>query len=80
MVDVLNENIFLKTNLNKYYALTKREQEIIQYLVKGSSNAEIANELSRSAYTIKTHRQNIYRKLEITNICDLVNFAQVYKI
>ncbi len=78
IIDVLNENIFLKLNINKYYSLTKREKEIIHYLIQGSSNTVIARELNVSEYTIKTHRQKIYKKLEISNICDLVKFSNLY--
>lgn len=80
IIEVLNENVFLKSNLNKFKALTKREKEIIRYLVKGASNTTIAREINVSEHTIKTHRRNIYKKLEISNVCDLVKFAQVYTI
>jgi len=64
----------------KYNSLTKREKEIILYLIKGNSNTDIARELFLSEYTIKTHRQNIYKKLEISNICDLVVFYKAFNI
>ena len=80
IVDVLNENIFLKTNIDKYEILTKREKEVIKHIVRGASNTSIAREIKISEHTIKTHRQNIYRKLEISNVCDLVKFAQLYNI
>lgn len=77
---VLNENLFLKSNLETYDKLTKREKEIIKILVKGNSNMQIAETLNISEYTIKTHRQNIYRKLQISNIVELVRFANVFGI
>lgn len=80
IIDVLNENVFLKSNLGKYHMLTKREKEIIKELIRGKTNLQIAEELNLSAFTIKTHRQNIYKKLEISNICDLVVFSKAFGI
>ncbi len=43
--------------------LTKREREVLSYLIKGGSNTEICNHFSVSKATIKTHINNIYRKV-----------------
>ena len=47
--------------------LTPKEQEVLQCLVKGSSNYEIAQELAISFHTVKAHLSSIYRKLEVDN-------------
>lgn len=60
--------------------LTKREIEIIRLLASGKSSPQVSTELSISAYTVDTHRKNIFRKLEINNIADLVRFAHDNKI
>jgi DNA-binding CsgD family transcriptional regulator len=80
VIDVLTENLFLKSNLEKFNTLTKREKEVIKNLTKGISNSQIAELLNVSEYTIKTHRQNIYRKLAISNICELLKFANTYNL
>ncbi|MBA3285088.1 MAG: helix-turn-helix transcriptional regulator [Nitrosopumilus sp.] len=41
-------------------SLTKREKEILGYLIDGYTVPEIAGMLNRSKETIKTHRHNIY--------------------
>jgi DNA-binding NarL/FixJ family response regulator len=46
--------------------LTQREQEILALTAKGFRNKEIANRLSVSENTIKTHLLTIYRKLGVT--------------
>jgi DNA-binding NarL/FixJ family response regulator len=46
--------------------LTRREQEILAFTAKGLRNKEIANRLSVSENTIKTHLLTIYRKLGVT--------------
>jgi DNA-binding NarL/FixJ family response regulator len=46
-------------------ALTPRESEVMELLQNGSSNAEIAQELSISVETVRTHARRIYRKLGV---------------
>lgn len=77
---LLNENIYLKKNLDKFNKLTQREKEVIKLVVKGNSNIDIATSFNVSELTIKTHRQNIYKKLEINHVCDLVQFANSFGI
>jgi DNA-binding NarL/FixJ family response regulator len=55
--------------------LTRREVEVIQRLARGFNTQEIADQLFLSPHTIETHRKNIFRKLEINSIADLVRFA-----
>ncbi|MBK9935216.1 MAG: response regulator transcription factor [Cytophagaceae bacterium] len=58
------------------YQLTEREKEIIKLLTQGKSNTEIGESLFLSFHTIKTHRKNIYNKLGISNLIELVEIAQ----
>jgi len=52
---------------NALRTLTSREQEILQLLSEGFSNAEIAERLKISAETVRTHIRHIYRKLQVHN-------------
>lgn len=45
--------------------LSKREYEILQLLVRGHSNAEIARTLFLSVSTVKTHVSNLYVKMDV---------------
>ncbi len=56
--------------------LTLRETEIFKYLCNGKTNAEIAEELFVSIDTIRTHRNNIYHKLGLHAISDLMIYAR----
>lgn len=47
--------------------LTRRENEILELLGKGYENREIAEKLSISFYTVRTHIYNIYEKLHVRN-------------
>lgn len=60
--------------------LTRRELEIVQRLARGLTSQEIADQLFLSLHTVETHRKNIFRKLEINNIADLVRFAHDNRI
>ncbi|MEY3849979.1 MAG: hypothetical protein RJA38_420 [Bacteroidota bacterium] len=52
--------------------LTSREKEIVAFLKSGKQNKEIAELLFLSEFTVKTHRQNIMRKLEVRNVAELI--------
>lgn len=55
--------------------LTKREKEIAKLLAEGKSNKEIADLLYISIYTVRRHRDNIMRKLELKSLADMVRYA-----
>jgi DNA-binding NarL/FixJ family response regulator len=56
-------------------ALTKRELEVLQLLVEGKSNKEIAEALQLSANTVAVHRANIMDALGIHKTAELVVYA-----
>jgi ATP/maltotriose-dependent transcriptional regulator MalT len=47
--------------------LSERELEVLRYIAAGLQNREIATELTVTLSTVKTHINNIYRKLEVNN-------------
>jgi len=55
------------------YALTERETEIAQLLIKGSTYRAISEELHISIPTVKTHVSNLYRKCQVNNKIELIN-------
>src|SRR4051794_19131068 len=59
----------------KTSGLTNRELEILQLIVSGKSNKEIASELSLSVNTVSVHRANIMDGLGIHNTAELVVYA-----
>ncbi len=56
-------------------SLTTRELEILQFIVHGKSNKEIATVLGISANTVSVHRANIMQTLGIHNTAELVVYA-----
>ena len=55
--------------------LTKREAEILQLVVSGKTNKEIARMVCRTQRTIEYHRNRLMRKLDAHNAADLVKRA-----
>jgi len=55
--------------------LSPREREVVQLVVEGKSNAEIAGILSLSLKTVETYRSRLMRKLGISDLPSLVRFA-----
>ena len=60
--------------------LTSREIELLQLIVGGQTNKEIADQLFISQRTVEKHKSNILSKLEMKSIVDLVKFAIKNKI
>lgn len=58
-----------------YDLLTPREREILQLIVEGKSNKDVANLLNLSVYTVETHRSNIMEKLNLRGIPELILYA-----
>lgn len=60
--------------------LTRREKEIISELVKGYNVPQIAKVLYISAYTVETHKKNIFKKLNVHNSIDLITIVNEKKL
>jgi DNA-binding NarL/FixJ family response regulator len=60
---------------SQFTALSTREREILKLIAEGRSNAEIASTLWISDKTVKVHRSNIMKKLDIHKVADLVKYA-----
>ena len=61
------EGVIKHRILNYNSNLTDRQLEIIDCVLQGKSNEEIAKELFISVSTVKTHLNNIYKELKVTN-------------
>ena len=63
------------TTARRLNTLTDREREVLTELAKGSSNAEISDDLYIGAATVKTHVSNILTKLGLRDRAQAVVFA-----
>ena len=57
-------------------ALTRREKQILKLTATGATNTEIADTLSVSMHTVKTHIYNLFKKIGVSNRIQAVNWAQ----
>lgn len=55
--------------------LTERELEILKLVADGLTNKEIGDQLNISHRTVDTHRTNLMKKLDVTNVAGLIRFA-----
>jgi DNA-binding NarL/FixJ family response regulator len=60
---------------DRYDTLSDREREIMQLVVEGRSNKEVAALLDISIATVETHRARILQKLDVHNTAELVLYA-----
>jgi DNA-binding NarL/FixJ family response regulator len=58
--------------------LTQRERRILSYLVDGLTKAEIAERLGVSQHTVRTHQQNLHRKLGVHSRLELMRLASAH--
>lgn len=65
-----NKKSFNRIALN--YNLTNREIEVIELVAQGLSNKEISQRLFISYHTVKTHMENIFKKIEVDNRTSLI--------
>lgn len=71
---VLNRSALEQLNL------TNREYEILQLIVQGHSNAEIASHLFLSLSTIKSHVSNLYSKMDVKSRFQAISKAKEIEI
>jgi len=60
--------------------LTPREFEVMQLVITGMLNKQIAAELGTSEKTIKVHRGRVMKKLEIVSVAELVRLVETAQI
>ena len=68
----LNATSELRTKLAR---LTPREREVMEHVIAGKQNKEIAADLGTGEQTIKIHRMRLMEKLELKTVAGLVQLA-----
>jgi len=63
------------TSINGFSLITTREREILNLISIGNSSTQIAKALYISIETVKSHRKNMRRKLEVCNSASMVRKA-----
>ncbi|WP_275119416.1 response regulator transcription factor [Alkalihalobacterium chitinilyticum] len=62
-------------NSKTFESLSQREREVLEWIAKGYSNKEIAENLIISVKTVETHKSNIMEKLHFKTRPELVKYA-----
>jgi len=60
--------------------LSNREVTVLRYLVNGLTNKEIADQLLLSNKTISAHKSNIFSKLGVNTIVELIDYAKSHEL
>jgi FixJ family two-component response regulator len=59
----------------KFAQMTPREKEVLQHVLRGRLNKQIAFDLGIDERSVKRHRTNFMRKLEVDSVAELVQSA-----
>jgi len=69
-----------KNNQSLLSKLTGRERQVLERIVAGRLNKQIADDLTISIKTVEAHRANIMEKLNVSTVADLLRLALSEKI
>jgi len=66
----------VRTCQDRYATLTPRERQVFDFVVNGRLNKQIASELGTSQRTVKAHRSQVMRKMQVQSVAELVRIAE----
>ena len=66
----------LHTIRERVARLSRREHEVMEYVIAGCLNKQIADALGVAEKTIKIHRGRVMQKMEVTSVAELVHLCQ----
>ncbi|MDF2625392.1 MAG: helix-turn-helix transcriptional regulator [Kosakonia cowanii] len=73
----VNENMINHGYVSQFRMLSPTEREILHYMTRGFSIAEIASQLDRNVKTIRAHKFNAMTKLGVTSDVGLLDAADI---
>ena len=75
---IFEQNLFVRNNVEKYSSLTPREKETLKFIIKGYTNKQISAKMHVSYHTIRTHRNRIWKKLNVTQISECLSYQYFF--
>jgi FixJ family two-component response regulator len=70
----------LRTLRARYDTLSRRERQVMALVVSGLLNKQVAGELGLSEITVKAHRGQVMRKMNVDSLADLVRAAAALEV
>jgi DNA-binding NarL/FixJ family response regulator len=64
----------------RFQTLSKREKEILKLIAQGHNNKNIGSMLYISENTVRTHRDQIMKKIEARNFNEMISFADAFDL
>lgn len=76
----LVDSLQAKQKVNPFENLSARELEVLALLIKGGTVTGISAALNLSISSANTYKRRIFQKLNITNLVDLIQLANLHKL
>lgn len=80
VIDILATPATLSSGNENDYNLTERESEVLDFLVKGYTNSQIAETLVIVEGTVKNHLVNIYQKLNVHSRAEAISWVLHHEV
>lgn len=77
---IVDQQAFSQLNFERFQTLTKREKQILTLIAQGWTNKKISDFMFISVNTVRTHRNRIWKKLEIKTFRDAIMYAQSFNL
>jgi FixJ family two-component response regulator len=71
----LTQDVQMRALRDRYTSLSPRERQVMALVVRGHLNKEIGSQLGISEITVKVHRGNVMRKMNVKSLAELVTTA-----
>jgi len=67
---------WVRTILARLERLTRREREVFDLVVRGKMNKQVAFEIGTTERTVKAHRHEVMKKMQVRSVVELVTCAE----
>lgn len=67
-------------NWRRFQTLSKKEKEILKFIAEGHSNIKIGSIFGISEHTVRTHREQIRKKINAHNLNEIIKFYEAFEL
>jgi DNA-binding CsgD family transcriptional regulator len=72
-------NVYTYNPKQDEQSITPRQNDIVNLIAKGFTNQEIADHLNVSVYTVKNHKQSLFKRIKVRNSIELASYIRRQK-